>query len=203
MQTGQIVSNVVVGGIQFSSTVARSAEGQISHVVVLAAGKAGAISATGVDGLTTGHGIVGTNVVDVHWTHPADGVTHKCRRGLLVDSASANAIVFDETPAGDGDALPAEDTAVIVSVQVVIDTTWDGDLVELVAAKNTVRAVADFRSAAASLMALKQVAGEAWSWASGQGGANPLTGDPTTKIVLSNGAVTAGTFYCGVLYQSV
>ena len=202
MQTGQIVSSIVVGGIQFTSTVSRTAEGQVSQVVVIPAGQAGAISATGVDGLTTGHGIIATDVIDVHWTHPADGVTHKCRRGLLVDSATANAIVFDETPVGEGDALPAEDTAVVVSVQVIVETDWDGDLLEMIAAKNTARAMADFRAAAASIMALKQVAGEAWSWASGQGIANPLTGDPVSSVVLSNGSTAAATFYLGLLYQS-
>jgi len=202
MQTGQIVSSIVVGGIQFSSSVSRSAEGQISHSVVLPAGIAGAISAAGVDGLPTGHGIVATDIIDVHWSDPSTG-DHKCRCGLTVDTDAANAITFDETPAGVGDTLPAEDTAVVVSLRTTIDTDWDGDLLEMIAAKNTVRALADFRSASASIMALKQVAGEAWSWVSNQGIANPVTGDPISSIVISNGSTTAGTFYIGLLYQSV
>lgn len=202
MQTGRISASIVVGGIQFSSSVSRQAEGQVSHVVVLPAGVAGAISAAGVDGLATDHGIAGSDVVDVHWTDPADG-THKCRRGLLVDTANANDIEFDETPAGEGDELPAEDTAVIVSVQVAIETDWDGDDVEMIAAKMTARGVADFRAAAASVAAVKMVSGEAWSWVSDQGVDNPLTGDPVASVIVSNGMTASATFYLGLLYQSV
>ena len=202
MQTAQITGNYVVGGISFTSTVSRSAEGQISHVVDLPAGVAGKISASGVDNLATGHGIQAADVIDVHWTDPTDG-SHKCRRGLTVDAANANDIEFDETPAGEGDALPAVGTDVFVSVQTVISTDWDGDDAEMVACKSTVRAMADFREAAASQEAVKLVAGEAWSWVSGQGVANPFAGNPVVSIKLSNGGATAGKFYLGLLYQSV
>ena len=202
MQTAQIVSSITCGGINFTSSVSRQAEGQISHVVVLPAGVAGAISATGVDGLVEGHGIEASDVIDVHWSDPADG-SHKCRRGLTVDTAGATSIAFDEDPAGAGDALPAEDTAVVVSVQVSIDTDFDGDLVQMVAVKTAQRAMVDFRKTGASLLAIKCVAGEAWSWASGQSVANPLTGDPVDAIVVSNGSVSETTMYVGILYESV
>jgi hypothetical protein len=202
MQTGSSTSSFSVGGLAFTSTVSRQGEGIVGHVVDIPAGVAGAISATGVDGLADGHGILDTDVIDVHWTDPSDG-THKCRRGIAVDTSSANAITFDNDPAAEGDALPAEDTDVIVSVQVVIETEWDGDDVEMIACKATQRAIADFRSAAASLMAAKLPSGEAWSWASGQGTTNPLTGDPVASVVISNGSTTAAIFSLGLLYQSV
>ena len=202
MQTGRISSSIAVGGISFSATVTRQAEGQVSHVVELAAGFAGQISAAGVDNLATGHGIEIGDVIDVHWDDPTDG-THKCRRGLEVDASDTNDIEFDETPAGEGDALPAVGTDVVVSVQSVVNTDWDGDDLEMIAVKSTQRASADFRDAAASLHSLKLPAGETWSWASEQGFANPFTGNPVTEIRLSNGSTSAATFYVGLLYQSV
>lgn len=202
MQSASIISNYIVGGISFSATISRQAEGQVSHVVNLAAGVAGAISAAGVDGLATGHGIQVSDVIDVHWTDPADG-SHQCRRGLVVDVANANDIEFDETPAGEGDTLPAVETPVVVGIQTVIDTDWDGDLVELIACKSTQRANVDFREAAASQHSQKLPTNEAWSWVSGQGVENPSAGNPVTEIRVSNGSASAATFYCGLLYQSV
>ena len=203
MQTGQIVSQCVVGGISFPSTVTRYGEGQVSHVVALIAGATGLINdGVGVDGMETGHGITGAMVIDVHWDDPGDG-THKCRRGLLVDTANANDIEFDEVPAGLGDALPADETPVIVSEQVIIDTDWEADLLAMIASKCTQRAVADFWDLGGSELTLKQVAGEAWTWASDQGVANPLDGDTVDLLYVSNGSATAATFYLGLLYQSV
>lgn len=202
MLTATITSSYSVGGIAFVSTASRQAEGQIGHVLTLPAGVAGAISAAGVDGLATGHGILDTDTVDVHWDDPTDG-SHKCRRGLAVDTVAANAITFDNDPAAEGDALPAEDTAVVVSLRVTVNTDFDGDDVEVVAARCTQRAVVDFRAAAASLAAVKLPAGEAWSWMSDQGAANPLTGDPVDTVVASNGTVTEATLNLGALYQSV
>jgi hypothetical protein len=200
MQTARITSNMTVGGIAFGSTVVRTAEGQISQVVSLPAGVAGAVSATGVDGLASGHGIAQGALVDVHWT--ADGVA-KCRRGLTVDTAATNAITFDNDPAAEGDALPAEDTAVVVSAQVPIVVDFDGDDCEMIAAAANRAAVIDFRSAAESLLAVNLSANEAWSWYSGQQGDNPLTGDPVASIVASNATTTAAVLQVGILYQSV
>lgn len=201
MQTGRISSTISVGGISFAASVSRQAEGQVSHIVDLPAGLAGAISAAGVDGLPTGHGLVQSDVIDVHWTDPGDS-SHKCRRGLVVDVTSTNAIEFDEEPEGEGDALPAVETPVVVGKQVPIDTDWLGELVELIAIKATKRAVADFREAAASKVAVKLVANEAWSWASGQGVDNPFLGEAIAGMAVSNGSTEAAIFYCGLLYQS-
>ena len=203
MSTATITANISVGGVAFTSIATRTAEGGVNHALTLAAGTAGKISATGVDNMTAGHGIAGAAVVDVHWTDPADGVTHKVRRGLTVDTTAAAAITFDETPAGEGDALPATGTSCVVSVQAVITTNWDGDLVEMIACKSTNRVCVDFRAAAASLKAITAPAGEAWSWVSNQGAANPLTGDPVESVVVSNGSATAATFNLGLLYDSV
>ncbi|HUW99870.1 MAG TPA: hypothetical protein VMY35_02745 [Phycisphaerae bacterium] len=199
--TATIGSSYSVGGIAFTSTVTRSAAGQIGQVISLPAGAAGAVSAAGVDGLADGHGFEASGVINVHWDDPADG-TRKCRRGLTVDVANANDIEFDETPAGEGDALPAEDTPVVVSGQTTLDVDFDGDKARVMAVKSGGEAVVDFRDEAASLAAVNLVAGEAWSWVADQGVSNPLTGDPVDSIVLSNASTTATTVNIGVLYDS-
>ena len=203
MQTATVASTVVIGGISFNSGLARQAEGNIGQIVTLPAGVAGAVSPTGVDGLATGHGFQADDVIDVHWTDPTDGVSHKCRRGVKVDTASANAITFDNSPAAEGDALPAEDTAVVVARQVSINTDFDGDDVVIVGAKADQRAMVDFRSAAVSLAAKKLAACEAFLWASNWGFANPLAGDPVDVVKCSNGTTTSATLYLGLLYDSV
>lgn len=200
MQTGTIAATITIGGTNFRSTASRQAEGHVAHVVAIPAGIAGAISAAGVDGLATGHGLVQNDVIDIHWT--AAGV-RKARRGVTVDTAAANAITFNDDPAAEGDALPAEDTAVVVSKRVTIDTEWDGDDIEILACKATKDLMADFRTAAASEMAKHLSADEAWWWISGQGVANPLASDSVASIVLSSATTTAGVFYLGLLYQSV
>lgn len=201
MQTATISQSISVGGIAFSSQLTREAEGGISQVVDLPAGVAGAISAAGVDGLATGHGIAGSAVIDVHWADPTDG-SHKCRRGITVDTTATNAITFDETPAGAGDSLPAEDTAVVVSVQTPVTLAVDGDDIVTIAVRGQYAAIADFRTAEASLLAQKLIASEAWMYISGQG-ANPLTGDPIASLVLSNNSTYINRIHLGILYDSV
>jgi len=176
----------------------------VAHVVTLPAGFAGAMAAAGtqVTGLAVGHGFVTSNIVDIHWTHPADGVTHKSRRGIVVDSSTATSITFNETPAGTGDAYPADATAVIVGIQVSIDTDWDGDLLDMIAVKATVRAMAVFFDATVALTAHYLAANAAASWASGLGVTNPYAGNPVSTIYASNGSIVAGTLSVGVLYRS-
>jgi hypothetical protein len=201
-QTGRINQSIAIGGLTFSGSITRTAEGVLTQVVDLAAGHAGAISATGVYGLATGHGILDTDTVDVHWTDPSDG-THKCRRGLAVDTSAANAITFDNDPAAEGDALPAEDTAVVVSVQTEIECAFSGDDLLMIALRASQRCIADIRDAGGSELPQKLVAGEAWYWASDQGVTNPVASDSLTKIVASNGSAVATTLYIGLLLDTV
>ena len=199
MQTAKISSSLQVGGLSFLSSVERSAEGQISQVVPLPAGIAGAVSSGGVDGLVEGHGLVQNDVIDVHWT--VDDVP-MCRRGVTVDGATATAITFDNSPAAEGDALPALATAVVVSKQVPIITAFAGNDVLMIGIESTQTAFADFRSTGASVLAKSLPAGEAWSWWTGLA-TNPLAGGAIAKVVASNGTTTAATLSLGVLYNSV
>jgi len=201
LQTGRIASNLSVGGISFGSTIVRQAEGNISHSVPLPAGVAGAISGSGgVDGLATGHGFTGADVVSVHWT---DAGVAKSRRGLVVATASTNEITFEVSPAGEGDSLPAEDTPVVVSKQIEIVTGFDADLLEIIAVKSTRNAAVDIRDSGGSKLLLDLVTEEAWWWVSNQGVDNPLDSNVVESILASNASTTASVLYIGVLYQSV
>jgi hypothetical protein len=202
MPTGQIVSTISVGGVEFASNISRTAVGQVSHVTAVPAGIAGVQGTLTITGLAVGHGLVTSDVVDIHFTDPTDGVTHKVRRGITVDSSTSTTITYDETPAGIGDATAANGTAVVVSKRVTIDTDWDGDLLEMIALKSTGRAIADFWTSSATLYAQKLATEQAFSWINGQGVANPLTGSPVDVVKVSNGTVAAVTFTLGVLYRS-
>lgn len=208
MPTGQITSSISVGGIEFGSSISKTATGQESHSVTLPAGIAGNKSATAltVDGLVTGwsatYGLISGDIFDMHWTDPSTGAL-KCRRTLVVNVASANSFTYTEVNVL-GDAAPATGTALVVSEQIIVDSDWDFDLVEMFATKATVKAVADFwDTTPASEFALILPADQAYSWVNGGGFTAPSTGNPIDKIKISNGTVTAGTFSVGILYRSV
>lgn len=207
MSTGRISSSHSVGGIAFSGSTRQTAEGGLNRSVTLAAGVAGAMgpgtpAATIVDGLPTGHGLEVADLVDFHWADPTDG-SRKVRRGYRVDTANANDIVFDETPTPDGDTQPAEDTAVIVSLQSDIVTAFDGDLMLMLSVLCAQDAIADFRVGASTEFALLLVADEPYAWYGQQGFTNPVAGHDITNIIGSNGSVTAATFKLGMLQDSV
>jgi len=201
-QTSTVTLNYVIGGTSFSSKETKTAEGAISHVLDLPAGIAAVRTTPGSDTMVTGHGLVATDIVDVHWDDPTDG-THKVRRGLTIDIANANDVTFDETPAGEGDALPANGTALVLGKQVVVSTLFDGDDLELVATKCDVKSMVDMRTVAASKQAQKLAAGASWFWLKGFGFTNPLAASDITEAKASNGSVTAGTVNFALMYQSV
>jgi hypothetical protein len=205
MPTAKITRQVTVGGVTLSGSATRTEEGLIQHTVTLAAGKSGAISANGVDGLATGHGITGTEIIDVHWTDSAGD--HKCRYGITVDSATTNAIVFDDSPAAAGDTLPAEDYAVVVCVQTEIEIDCDANDILMLAAHATEDAHLDLvNDDPASIGAVTLNDGIVWLWNEGEGVANPFIAeddDVLDKVLASNGGTAAATLNIAILYDSV
>ena len=208
MPSATIIRNVSIAGMNLSSSISRTEEGLVSHEVTLAAGVAGAVmtGGVGVDGLAGGHGIVGTNIVDMHWTDATTGL-HKVRYGITVDTANANDIRFDNDPVEEGDAVPAEDTAVVVCVQQVIDTDIDLTDAMLVAIHCDQRAHCAFTNDdPVTQKGVKVAANTTWLWNEGEGIDNPFTAaadDVMDEINASNGSVTAATLKIGILYDSV
>lgn len=201
MPTATSSLTVSVGGLTFSSRVQRTSEGQIGQGdVAVPAGIAGAITgAGGVDGLATGHGFTNGNVVAVHWTASS---VRKCRYDMVIDVASTNAVTF--TVAGYGDSLPAEDTAVVLSLQKDVECSFDPDLALLwaiVTDENT--HIRFYAAGAGGDPTLHLVADEAVEWNSQGGYTNPLGSTSITKINVSNASTTAAVLNFGVLYDSL
>lgn len=187
MPSGSINTVVSIGGISMSSTISRTESGQISHQPsALAAGKESTDwsktdANTGDATLASGHGISSGDMVDVYWP---DGV----RYGMNASVASLVVTV----DGGAGDDLPVDDTVMVVSPIVQIDSDFDGDLVSILGVMSTKRGHVNFRSVETSgvggaLLAQELLANEAYTWASNIGVTNPLTGDPVARIDVSNG----------------
>lgn len=198
MQTSVATLSYMLGNLTISSVETRSGDRVISHEVSLPAGSAGQISAAGVDNLPTGHGLAVADVIDVHWTDPTDG-SQKVRRGLTIDTANANDVEFDETPPGEGDALPSVGTAVVVAKQVnVAPLSVTGDLVVMIAVKTTQQAAVDIRSATASLQFTKHAQDSSWAWIKDRGDANPFASETITVIRASNGSEIDASLQVGI-----
>jgi hypothetical protein len=181
-----------ISGLQFEGLLTRSGDGGLYRDVALPAGKAGVLSVRGgygagtINTLPTGHGLIATDIVDIHWTGG-------CRYGVTVDTANANDIIFDDTPAAGGDVLPAQATAVVVTNTVWVDCIFNGDNVSLIAFMADRAVNVRFDTGSAVTLGVRRAAGEPWSWASGQGTANPLTGDAIVYLKATNGASDAAT----------
>lgn len=198
MPTTSASMSARIGGVSVSGAVSRTAGGQISQSVSLEAGHAGSLTTrtdndTGVATLSTGHGIVTSDKVDVFWT---GGL----RYGMTATVAT-NAVTVD---GGAGDNLPDALTAVVVCKQVVIDTDFAGDDIDLIVAGADRRCHLHFQqNDGTTLLAVKVEAGEFWEWHSDGNFTNPLAGAAVGKACVSNGS-SAGAceLRLGVLYDS-
>jgi hypothetical protein len=186
MPTATINISAGVAGLSIQSSIVRTGTGSIAQEVTVAAAKAGTLSTrtddnAGVATLSTGHGIVSTDVCDVYW---AAGIRYG-----MVATVATNAVTLD---GGAGDVLPAQDTAVTVCKQVPIDCDFDGDKLEAIVVNSTKRGHAAFEdSADAVLLGQELAANEPWFWAADMGITLPITGNPVDEIKLSNGDSTA------------
>lgn len=205
MPTNTIASFYQVGGLNFRGVLQRTQEEQIGYEITLNPGVAGALSAAadgGVDGLPTGHGFEVNDIVDLHWADPTDG-THKVGIRIKIDVANTNDVEFAATsPTPHGDAFPAEDTPVVLSYQQQHTALFASSNLAILAAKCSVKSLVEFWAVSSAVLAHKFAGGDAWSWASDQGFANPLGSNSLYSIRLSNGSEEAGTFNLGMLLNS-
>lgn len=200
MASKTLNTSISLGGVSIAGKTIRTAEGQIGQDCSLAAGKAGTLTTrtdanTGVATLSTGHGIITGNVVDVFWSGGA-------RYGMTCTVAT-NAVTID---GGGGTDLPATTTALVLCKETVINADFDGDDAKIVSVLSTQRGYVQFLdSGSAVLFAVElATANEDWTWMSGKGVSNPLTGNPVDSIVVSNASsTTAATLTFACLYDSV
>ena len=201
-QSGAFASTFNMGSTGLSGTRAFTGDRAECGDFTLAAGFDGLIdTGIGVDNMPTGHGLLAADIVDVHWDD-TDGL-HNCRRGLTIDVANANDVTFDETPPGEGDALPANDFAVVITKQVSI-TTWSiiGDNIQVIAAASDVKCVFDIReNASNSDQVAKLIAGGIWGWEPFNGYTNPFAGITITVIRCSNATTIDGRLTVAALHD--
>lgn len=178
-----------IGGVNIDSYFPITCNSQTPNLEEsLAAGNAGTLSTmtdynTGVATLTTGHGIVTSDVCDIFW----DG---GYRHGMTATVAT-NDVTLD---GGTGDPLPAEDTAVVVCKQTTIDLDFTTTILALLRILCDQRAHVGFRSSTGALLGDKDLTAQrqfAWDDALPQPFVNlGLSAQLTTRTDDNTGVAT-------------
>lgn len=194
MATATISTTIQVGGLSASTLQTRTEPGFISQDPLLPAAVAGVASSTpGTMTMAEGHGFVESDVVDVYWTGG-------CRFGCAVGVVDGTAVPLT---GGSGDALPAEDTAITMAEQTVIDVDFVGNKVKVAVVACPKRGHVSFRDdVPAEIAGDELIAGEGWSYFSGGPQANPLADETVASVVLSQSSTTATTAQLIVIYAS-
>lgn len=199
MPTSRLTVSGDIGGMSMNSTLTRTADGQIGHDLTLDPAWTGTLSTRTSDTegtltLETGHGIQNGDTIDVYW----DGGR---RYDVVVGTVAGDDVPIS---GGEGDALPAQDTAVTAAKQQTIDTDFNGDLVAAIGALCGARAHLGFYDTGALLaLSLDLVAAELWHWVSGGTAANPLAGKTVDYVVATQaGSGAEATLRLGILYDS-
>jgi len=195
--TAIVKTTVNVLEMLIAATRTITASGNASQRVDLPASHAGVIT-SGTVTLTTGHGIVTADVVDVYWG------TANLRKDCVVGTVAApTADTAVPLTGGSGDALPSGATAVIVAPQVAIDVDFDGDLLKFLGATCAQRCRLDLRDdASESLKDIDLAAGGEYDWDEDSADENPLAGVIVAEAVASNGSTEAAELIVPVLYES-
>lgn len=201
-QTSTANLTFTIGSVSIASIETRTGEEVASFNITLPVGIAGLMNGTtSIDALDGSHGFEVADVIDIHWTDPTDS-SHKCRRGIRVDTSNTNDIIFDETPAGEGDALPADETVVIVGLQITVSAiNIVGSTIVMVASGCDQQSNLDFRTASDSIQSTKHALGSSWGWIKNWGDVNPFVSDTILNLVASNGSITIATMTVAVMYD--
>jgi len=185
--------NVNGMGGSIVQSVPRTCDGGSSLEVTLPAGKTGQLTTrtSGTAGtltMTGGHGITTGAKIDIYW---ASGIAYSATVGTV----STNSVPFT---LASGDALPTNLTAIVACVQVPINVAIDGDNVALLAImqkytsqSETAHSHIQFLDVTPTEVAeLDLLANTPQVFDIAGGSDNPVTGNPITSAVASNGSVT-------------
>lgn len=181
-----------IGGISISGTVSRSGEAGIPVEASLPAASSGTLTTRTSDTageitVGAGHGFVQSDVIDIFWIDASGNL--KCARKATVGVVAGNVIPFSGAT---GDILPAQDYAITADERVNIlgAVSFDGDEATMLIVISTRNGHFCFEDAGGAILkAEKLLANEPWWWYSGAA-ANPLTGNPVTKLWMTNGDST-------------
>lgn len=181
--------NLQLGGVSIDKAITRTADSQKSYEVSLPAGKSGTLTTrtddnTGVATVSSGHGVTTSDKVDVYWT---GGM----RYGMTVTATDATTISVD---LGAGDNFPVQDTAIVVTPQVTVNTNVDGDNAQIIgisleytAAVSSAGHVDMQDSGSATIAELDLTGNAPLVYDLAAGITNPFTGNPITSTLASNG----------------
>lgn len=190
-----------LGGRSWSNqaNILREFDSILDFVIPLPAGKAGDLTTRTSDTVGTltmdsgSHGITTGAIIDIYWT---GGV----RYGVTVGTVSGTSVPFS---LGSGDNLPADESPIVATVQVTFQCPVDGDEVEIFAAVLScpgdasavghlqLQDTGDAEIAEFDLVEVSDATGLANAYDITGGDTNPLTGNPITQGLASNGSSTA------------
>jgi hypothetical protein len=131
---------------------------------------------TGIATMSTGHGIVSTDVCDVYWSG-----------GLRRDMVATVSGLAVSLEGGVGDVLPAEDAAIVICVQRSYPFVAIGDNVTSILISATQRSYVQFRDAGGALIwGVELTAGVNYVWPLDYVD-NPLGTNTTATVKITNG----------------
>lgn len=206
MPRASIDQTITVGGVTFRSAQSITDESATTQELTATKAQAGSLTTRtgnteGEITLSTGHGIITGQLVDLYWTGGS-------RRGCTVGTVNVNAVPI--TASGSGDNLPSQSSAISVAPTTVSTIDFDAEDLDMIVALNTGSGQLVFRdSLDAELLKVDLTANTAWLWTLDSGFTNPLANDSSSvtgiaSIVVSTSAVDADkAFKLGLLRNSI
>lgn len=175
------------GGKKFAFADTIETEQQTVREQSIPAAKTGSLSlrssnTAGNLTMAAGHGIATGNRLDVYWSGG-------CRRGVVVGSVATNLVPIS---GGDGDNLPAQDTAITAMVPVSEVLSISGDDIKGIAVETEAKGQFVFAQSDNTELWNRIFKADAGGdgWYDGSPDVNPLAGETLEKIFMSHGDST-------------
>ena len=185
MSKMKFTTAVTYGGVQRKKEVTITGDGALTRDPEVPAAKTGSLSTrtdndTGIIAAQSGHGIISTDKVDVHWSGGS--------RANMTATVSTNNISVD---GGTGDSLPAESTNVTLMKPASEAFALTGDDIKALLFYCDVAARVTIFDGSSVLASFGIDAKEAYHWNDQDGSDNPLAGVIPTAAKFSHADSTA------------
>lgn len=193
MPQATYVTSLSVGGVSIQPPpVVRTGDHPNPYEVTLPAGKTGELTTrtddnTGVVTMDATPVVASSDTVDVYWEGGR-------RYGMTVTDVTGDAVTID---GGSGENLPAQDTELVVTEQVPINTAIDGDRIEIIGVMlecpldtSAVGHISFFDSGPAQIHHLDLAHNDPFVCDVAGGATNPFTGNSIVSAKASNGSST-------------
>lgn len=165
MTTASLKVTGTIGGIAFNGALTREASSLLTFNETIPAAKSGTLTtrtdnSNGVITMSSGHGIVTGNVINIYWTGGS-------RKGITA-SVSTNALTVT---GGSGDNLPTANTAIRVAKVITLDVDFTIDILQMTVLQSNKDDVElkfyDIDSPSNLHTTIGLAASEAYTWAAG------------------------------------